>query len=697
MPDLVQIADDLKNMPDQWLAMQAQQPTGVVPPYLVIAEIQRREKLRSGASRAQAPASSVTEDLIRSMQARMPPSPGLPPGSVPPQATPPGMPPPNLSGGNSGLGTPAPGTPPANMRMPQGMAFGGSVDDDDDENYDDSENQEDQPPAPADFLQRLYRRQIEGSPLAQITPPMANPRYFDPRFEPMATPAPGSAGKNIWGELNPVQPVPASRISNVAPLFREEEALEARLGEKPEDFTDPAHVAKYKQAAREFLGDQDTNAWSREAEYLRQQAAKAQPTWQGALMRWGANVAASPAQHWWMALGPAQQKTLEWSDAQKEKARQLELARLQLDAQVQQQGNQYKQHMGTVGMNLQQNAIRQEQLNRTTLNNRLYKVRDEIQRERDRALAANDAYQKQLAKDFETSQKQFLTVPAALAALNDPVHGAAARKFLDSEANWKREQQGLDNDQKAAWEQRKFDYQEKRRLENQTALENLRHENSMARLDKTLQSRYGIGGTNRKLTNPAAIDTADYLRQEQLNMMARNKNGELVAAKGSRAGMPLYDEKGVEIPNEEGEVVLDSAGNPIKTPAQFWVEASRRAYKNLINPDNYADHPLLGESGNRTLVLGALGRPVPAAVAKSVKMPFAIGGGRGIAQPKPQAAPTPAPVPERKPSPSGAPGVPAEIQDLAEGKIRKDLQGSMWYHDPKTHQVRRLRPGEAIE
>jgi len=132
MPDLITLADDLKNMPDQWLSMQAQQPTGVVPPYLVVAEMQRRQKLRSGANRAQAPQSSVSDDLIRSLQARMPPAQGLPPGSVPTQATPPGMPPPNLGGGGqTAMGTPAPGspTPPGNMRMPGpvGMADGGSV------------------------------------------------------------------------------------------------------------------------------------------------------------------------------------------------------------------------------------------------------------------------------------------------------------------------------------------------------------------------------------------------------------------------------------------------------------------------------------------------------------------------------------------------------------------------------------------
>ena len=150
MPDLISIADDLKNAPDQWLAQQMQQPSGTVPPYLVVAELQRREKLRSGAAKAQAPASSVSADLIRSLYAKVPPTAGLGP------PTPPGMPPANLTPGNPGsLGppspAPAPGTPPANMRMPgpPRMAVGGMFDDD---NGDDSfATQPTAPTAPTDL------------------------------------------------------------------------------------------------------------------------------------------------------------------------------------------------------------------------------------------------------------------------------------------------------------------------------------------------------------------------------------------------------------------------------------------------------------------------------------------------------------------------------------------------------------------
>jgi hypothetical protein len=134
MPDLVQVANDLKDMPDQWLAQQMQQPSGSVPPWLVASELARRERLRSGATRAQAPTSSVSQDLIKSLYARIPPTAGLMPQQQPPGAVPPGMPPVNLTPGGSTFGGPTPGTPPANFRMPaRTMAEGGEVDDNEDD------------------------------------------------------------------------------------------------------------------------------------------------------------------------------------------------------------------------------------------------------------------------------------------------------------------------------------------------------------------------------------------------------------------------------------------------------------------------------------------------------------------------------------------------------------------------------------
>lgn len=135
MPDIIQVADQLKSMPDQWLMQQMQNPSGSAPPWLVASEVARREKLRSGAAQAQAPTSSVSQDLIKSLYAKIPPTAGL---MGPSPAAPPGMPPVNLTpGGSSGaLGSAPPGAPPANLRMPaRPMRKGGSVDDDEEEDY----------------------------------------------------------------------------------------------------------------------------------------------------------------------------------------------------------------------------------------------------------------------------------------------------------------------------------------------------------------------------------------------------------------------------------------------------------------------------------------------------------------------------------------------------------------------------------
>ena len=169
MPDLIQVADDLKHMPDGWLAQQAQQPSGMVPPYLVMAEMQRREKLRSGQSKAQAPESSVAQDMIRNLYAKIPPTAGLMPQQQPPGAVPPGMPPVNLTPSAGALGPTAPG----NLRVPptRTMADGGEVDDEDEGDlYNLPLTQE---PSRDRLMQQLYIPPAQPAPPAQ---PVMSPR-----------------------------------------------------------------------------------------------------------------------------------------------------------------------------------------------------------------------------------------------------------------------------------------------------------------------------------------------------------------------------------------------------------------------------------------------------------------------------------------------------------------------------------------
>lgn len=74
--NLVKAADDLKNLSDQQLVMAGQNPV-VVPPYLVLAEMKRREQLRAEyAKSAQAQAqkqSTVMEQVTRNLAQQQPP------------------------------------------------------------------------------------------------------------------------------------------------------------------------------------------------------------------------------------------------------------------------------------------------------------------------------------------------------------------------------------------------------------------------------------------------------------------------------------------------------------------------------------------------------------------------------------------------------------------------------------------------
>lgn len=60
--NLVQLQDMLKGMPDDRLKTEMDQPTGVVPQYLVLSEIVRRDKARSASN--EAPKTTVVEDVM---------------------------------------------------------------------------------------------------------------------------------------------------------------------------------------------------------------------------------------------------------------------------------------------------------------------------------------------------------------------------------------------------------------------------------------------------------------------------------------------------------------------------------------------------------------------------------------------------------------------------------------------------------
>lgn len=88
MFNIVKMQDLLKNLPDDKLAQLAMDPTGMVPPYLVISEKQRRDKMREEFSGKEPPKNTVAEEMFGSAAPEMPQG-GPPPGG-PPQGAPEG-------------------------------------------------------------------------------------------------------------------------------------------------------------------------------------------------------------------------------------------------------------------------------------------------------------------------------------------------------------------------------------------------------------------------------------------------------------------------------------------------------------------------------------------------------------------------------------------------------------------------------
>jgi hypothetical protein len=136
--NILEIEDIIKGLPDQSLIQEAQAPSGQMPQFLVVSEIQRRADMRKRFQNQQQemPQGTIADQILQSgiasMGNRQPiqsmPPQGMPPQGMPPQGMPP-MPP---------QGMPMQQQPPMSPPMPppmsppmmppaQGMAAGGVV------------------------------------------------------------------------------------------------------------------------------------------------------------------------------------------------------------------------------------------------------------------------------------------------------------------------------------------------------------------------------------------------------------------------------------------------------------------------------------------------------------------------------------------------------------------------------------------
>ena len=64
--NIIKLQDQLKNVPDNTLIGYVQNPTGQVPTYLALSELQRRKEMRSKFQAQQQPEEkTVAEDLVQ--------------------------------------------------------------------------------------------------------------------------------------------------------------------------------------------------------------------------------------------------------------------------------------------------------------------------------------------------------------------------------------------------------------------------------------------------------------------------------------------------------------------------------------------------------------------------------------------------------------------------------------------------------
>lgn len=70
--NLIEIAEDLKDVPDQYLMQEIQQPTGNFPAYLVVSELSRRKRMRDKVAK-EMPSQTVAQELATPPQPQMAP------------------------------------------------------------------------------------------------------------------------------------------------------------------------------------------------------------------------------------------------------------------------------------------------------------------------------------------------------------------------------------------------------------------------------------------------------------------------------------------------------------------------------------------------------------------------------------------------------------------------------------------------
>ena len=251
MPDISQLTNDLRGLPDQALQQALAQPNPLMPGYLVLAEAQRRASMRQAAQQEQAKGSSSTvlQDVVRNMMSGQPP-----PGIAPAGATPPKM---GQGPTPGGMGTPTPPQPP-----PQGMrrggryAEGGETDDDEDDG-------DDIPDAPVPSV--LRSRLLPTPPAAQSLVNRVTPTKYRPSANDIdgwidmygqkygVDPDMGRAimGQESRGQTNAVSPKGASGLFQLMPSTAKDMGVDPRVPQQNVE----GGMKYYGQLLQQFHGD----------------------------------------------------------------------------------------------------------------------------------------------------------------------------------------------------------------------------------------------------------------------------------------------------------------------------------------------------------------------------------------------------------------------------------------------------------
>jgi hypothetical protein len=219
-----QMANDLKDIPQQKLIQYVQDPNSVVPQFLALAEIQRRKTLERGAGAGQPPQSTVAQDIMaQASQQGVQGQPGV--------MGQPGM--------QQQEGLPAMQRPQGVAALPSGMdqqafagggiiAFAGDKKSDVEDPYADNE-----------YMQRVMRNQEAVESGEGIIGAFTNPRNYNPVTKLGLDRVPELYQKYIGG--------PTQRFFKQSP---EEQAVgfraasEARTGERPTFVNRPEDTAR---------------------------------------------------------------------------------------------------------------------------------------------------------------------------------------------------------------------------------------------------------------------------------------------------------------------------------------------------------------------------------------------------------------------------------------------------------------------